>query len=112
MPTAALRPCTYPGCNTLVSGGRCDLHSTKEVERDPAIKKLYNSKQWQSIRIAQLSNYPWCAECMKEGRYTAATEVDHVDPHQGDPARFFAGPFQSMCTPCHSRKTANEVWHV
>lgn len=111
MPRAALRPCTYPRCNTLVSGGRCDLHSLKNVKRDPAVKRLYNSKQWLSIRVTQLSSYPWCADCLKKNNYIPATEVDHIERHNGDPIKFFKGPFQSLCTSCHSRKTVNEIFH-
>ena len=111
MPFAALRPCTYPGCNVLVNGGRCVAHSTKKVERDPIVKKLYNSQRWQSIRRRQLAEHPWCASCSKEGKHVGAREVDRIEPHHGDAEKFFAGPFQSLCTPCHSRKTANEVLH-
>src|SRR5512139_157912 len=111
MPFAALRPCTYPGCNTLVSGDRCDLHSSKRVERDPDVKKLYNSRRWKSIRQRQLAEYPWCADCLERTLYTPATEVDHIHRHHGNAELFFAGPFQSLCTPCHSRKTAKEVFH-
>lgn len=111
MPSAALRPCTWPGCDTLVSAGRCDLHSPVKPEKDPSVKKLYNSKQWQSLRRIQLAEFPWCADCLTEGKHVPATEVDHVERHQGDPVKFFAGPFQSLCKPHHSKKTANEVWH-
>jgi hypothetical protein len=112
MPNAALRPCTYPGCNTLVSGGRCGVHSSGNVKKDPDVKKLYNSKRWQSIRARQLATYPWCAECLKDSRHVPAIEVDHIERHLGDPERFYAGPFQSLCTPHHSQKTAKEVWHT
>lgn len=112
MPRSALRPCTYPGCNRLVSGGRCDLHSTKKIERDPVVKKLYDSPRWKSMRVVQLGKEPWCAECLKRGDHVAATEVDHIQPHQGNPALFFDEKnLQSLCKPDHSSKTANEVWH-
>jgi 5-methylcytosine-specific restriction protein A len=112
VPHSALRPCTWPGCNTLVSAGRCELHSSKKVERDPATKKLYDSRQWKSIRRRQLAEYPWCVDCLAEGKHVPATEVDHIEPHHGDVEKFFAGPLQSLCTSHHSRKTANEVWHT
>jgi len=89
MPTAALRPCTWPGCNALVSGGRCGVHSSGNIKKDPDVKKLYNSKRWQSMRARQLAGYPWCAECLKDGRYVPATEVDHVERHRGDPEKFY-----------------------
>lgn len=47
--------------------------------------------------------------CLAEGRVTAATVCDHVDPRTKDSeATFFEGPFQSLCDAapwrCHSRK--------
>lgn len=39
--------------------------------------------------------------CKRIGRKTKATVVDHVEPHRGDPVRFFRGPFQSLCKPHH-----------
>ena len=112
MPYSSLRKCTYPGCHTLVKSGRCDIHSSKRVERDPAIKKLYNSLRWRTMRDLQLALHPWCAECEKKDALVMATEVDHIKPHRGDPELFFdANNLQSLCKPHHSNKTAREVWH-
>jgi hypothetical protein len=33
-----------------------------------------------------------------------ATVCDHVTPHRGDVAKFWSGPFQSLCQPCHDRE--------
>jgi 5-methylcytosine-specific restriction enzyme A len=77
----------------------------------PEIKRLYNSQRWKSIRRQQLAEYPWCAECLSHGKHVPAREVDHIHRHRGNAEAFYAGPFQSLCTPCHSRKTANELWH-
>lgn len=109
MPKAARRPCTYPGCNELVSGGRCVRHSPNVVVRDPRVRALYNSQRWRVIRQQQLAQHPWCEDCQAEGNLVTATEVDHVDPHRGDQVKFFAGPFRSLCKSHHSRKTAVEV---
>ena len=111
MPTRAMRPCTYPGCNVLVAKGRCAAHSAR-IERDSSVKKLYNNQQWQSIRRRQLTEHPWCADCLGDGRHVLATEVDHVEPHRGDAEKFFAGPFTSLCKSHHSHKTAMEVLNI
>jgi len=112
MPYASLRKCTYPGCNVLVKSGRCAAHSSKRIVRDPAVKRLYNSPQWQSLRAAQLAKEPWCADCLKQGEHVFASEVDHVAPHNGDPSLFFdESNLGSLCKSHHSTKTANEVWH-
>ena len=68
----------------------------------------YGSR-WEKLRAVFLRQHPLCASCESEGRCTAATEVDHVIPHRGDQALFWApGNLQPMCKPCHSRKTARE----
>lgn len=112
MPYQSKRKCTYPGCNTLVQSGRCDEHVSKPVVRDPRVKRLYNSRQWQAIRAAQLASSPWCVDCLADGYHVAATEVDHIQPHNGNPDLFFDGTnLQSLCKTHHSSKTATEVWH-
>jgi 5-methylcytosine-specific restriction enzyme A len=107
MPQSAMRPCSYPGCNTLVKHGRCAQHAA--AAHVPEHQGLYNTQAWKRIRANQLADHPWCAECEQHGLYVPATDVDHIEPHKGDPKRFYAGPFQSLCHSCHSRKTAKEV---
>ena len=111
MPTAALRPCTYPGCSNLVKSGRCTDHQVDPVDvyhRDKNIKRLYDSDRWKRLRGQFITKNPWCAECLKNNRHTLATDVDHIDPHEGDELKFFAGPFQSLCHSCHAAKTGRE----
>jgi 5-methylcytosine-specific restriction protein A len=95
----------------LVKSGRCPAHSSKRIVRDAAVKKLYNSKQWRSMRATQLALHPWCADCLDRNEHTLATEVDHIKPHKGDPQLFFDEKnLQSLCKVDHSKKTAEEVW--
>lgn len=108
MPSSALRPCTYPGCSSLVLKGRCPLHPYA-ISRDADRQKLYNTARWKQLRMRQLSAHPWCEECLRAGIYVAAVDVDHVIPHRGDEKSFFSGRLQSLCKACHSRKTAAEV---
>lgn len=63
---------------------------------------LYKTTRWQRIRAQQLSLEPLCRMCAARKRTTLATVCDHVEPHRGDPAKFHAGPFQSLCQSCHS----------
>jgi 5-methylcytosine-specific restriction protein A len=112
MPYSSLRPCTYPGCNVLVKAGRCAAHSTKKVERDPEVRRLYNTPQWRSLRAAHLAKYPWCVDCLNDHVHTFATDVDHIKRHDGDQVLFFDETnLQSLCKSHHSSKTAREVWH-
>lgn len=40
---------------------------------------------------------------------TRATVADHVEPHRGDPEKFWNGELQSLCDTCHnSVKQAQE----
>lgn len=66
-------------------------------------RKLYHSAAWLKIRAYQLQIEPMCRMCAEQGRVTVATVCDHIEPHRGDPAQFYAGPFQSLCKPCHDR---------
>ena len=62
---------------------------------------LYTHARWRKLRLHQLAEHPLCVLCQQSGRVTAATVCDHVTPHRGDWARFWAGPFQSLCKGCH-----------
>lgn len=59
--------------------------------------KFYKSMRWLEIRVAQLKLEPSCKICGKP-----ASVCDHIRRHGYDPAKFWAGPFQSLCTTCHS----------
>jgi len=113
MPSRAMKPCAYGGCPNLVVSGYCDAHrgiaaaSAPDHHREWA--HLYNSARWRKIRARQLVKAPLCAECMKHGVFTMATDVDHIRPHRGDVVLFFRGPFQSLCHSCHAKKTAAEI---
>lgn len=62
---------------------------------------LYNSAAWKRIRKAHLLSHPLCVMCKPRGIVQAATVVDHIEPHRGDAAKFYAGPFQALCKGCH-----------
>ena len=111
MPMGALRLCTYPGCTNLVRVGRCALHG-KQPDRlfphDPVSTRLYNSARWKQIRKEHLIDEPLCRECAKQDKHKLGSHVDHINPHNGDEKKFFAGPFQTLCLSCHTIKTNRE----
>lgn len=112
MPQAVSYGCKQPGCPELISVGQfCDAHShldKRESKRDPKEQRLYKTARWARIRKMQLAKDPWCADCWKDGRYTRATDCDHIEPWAGDHTKFFKGPFQSLCHSHHSTKTRVE----
>lgn len=76
--------------------------------RDPKTQRLYD-RRWQRRRELQLSREPWCAECLRANIYTPATDVHHVQRHQGDPILFRMSPLESLCHACHTIKTNAEM---
>jgi len=61
------------------------------------------SSRWKALRERVLSTNPLCEYCLKEGRITPATVVDHFDNNgnNNDLSNLFA-----CCATCHSKKTA------
>ena len=114
MPYKPNRPCRHPGCAALVPPGQkyCDRHKPMHPEEArPAARRGYGSA-WQKARKQYLETHPLCAECMKEGRYVKATDVDHIIPHRGDPKLFWdRSNWQALCHQCHSRKTGKQDIH-
>lgn len=65
-------------------------------------RHLYNTKAWKALRLEQLSRQPLCCYCQQQGKVTAATVADHINPHKGDESLFFdGGNLQSLCKTCH-----------
>lgn len=79
------------------------------ARRESATKRGYGPA-WQKARKGYLLRHPLCVHCLEHGLVTAATDVDHIVPHRGDPTLFwdFDGNVQALCKACHSRKTAAE----
>jgi 5-methylcytosine-specific restriction enzyme A len=63
--------------------------------------KCYSTTRWAGIRRHPLLEHPLCKYCAERGIVTPATICDHVEPHRGDVNKFWLGPFQSLCKPCH-----------
>jgi len=109
MPIGPLRFCRAPGCSARVRRGYCPVHA--EARRQAFHYKysevtLYGGA-WKRARLAFLGKHPRC----KCGRL--ANEVDHVIPHRGSLELFWdSANWQALCRPCHTRKTAREVFDV
>lgn len=76
------------------------------------------TKQWDRAAKAFRLRYPLCgmrpggqvpvmSQCYLEGRTTAATQTDHVQPHRGDRVLFWDHEhnWQSLCHACGARKS-------
>lgn len=106
MPSKPGHPCRAPGCVAIVAvGAWCDAHKPPEKPR-ASTRRIYN-RSWEKIRAATLARSPLCVHCEREGRVTAATEVDHITPLSKGGTHASAN-LQTLCKSCHSRKTRGE----
>jgi 5-methylcytosine-specific restriction enzyme A len=117
MPRSAPTPCRYPGCAaTVLQSGYCPAHQPL-IHRDygrarrsfDAELGFYQSRQWRELRAAYLREHPLCVACAARSVVVAARVVDHVQPIKEGGARFDCNNLQSLCVPCHNRKTARET---
>lgn len=115
MPYRPKRPCRTPGCPNLTDHprGYCPEHlplkyKEEELNRLSSSERGYDVR-WQKARELYLQEYPLCIECLLIGRTTAATVVDHIKAHRGDPNKFWdQDNWQPLCKMHHDRKTAKE----
>jgi 5-methylcytosine-specific restriction endonuclease McrA len=72
-------------------------------------RKLYKGARWQRLREQQIRSHPLCERHRKKGHIVPATVVHHVDPHRGDPVKFYdPANLESVCAPCHDGETQSE----
>lgn len=87
---------------------RIPSHRPHKLPRPKTASRGYGW-QWQRARDVYLAAHPLCAECRRNGIVASAVLVDHIIPHKGDQFLFWdEGNWQSLCKPCHDRKTAIE----
>lgn len=111
MPTKPKIPCRHPGCPELIPSGTkyCEKHKPLHKEEIRSAAKRGYGRAWQKARILYLSSHPLCVECMKEGRYEKATDIDHIVAHRGDHKLFWdQNNWQPLCHRHHSMKTRRE----
>ena len=110
MPRIPDHPCAHPGCPRLVPRGKkyCGEHAALHPEEVRSAAARGYTSRWAKARRRFLEVHPLCSECLKDGRYVKATDVDHIVPHRGDPQLFWdEGNWQALCHRCHSIKTRN-----
>jgi 5-methylcytosine-specific restriction protein A len=97
------KPCCIPYCREWATKGNyCDKHSKKFHRKDtrpPIYKRPGYGEEWRQVRKAHLEKYPWCEDCLKDGRKVKATDVHHEDGvEQGHKN------LTSLCASCHNRR--------
>jgi 5-methylcytosine-specific restriction enzyme A len=108
-----LHLCGFNGCRAVVDGpGRCAEHSARQFlsDRRQASRDFLNSTAWQRLRKLKLQQQPECEICSRrKSQPVPATDVDHILPRHTHPELSLTlSNLQSLCRPCHSRKTATE----
>lgn len=104
--------CTHPGCPELTTRTRCDEHQrTHQNDTRRRYQRNDYGPEWPAVRRRQLRREPCCRHCALDGTTTLATVVDHIVPfHHFATRRAAHAPsnLQSLCKPCHDRKTATQ----
>ena len=114
MPSKPKVPCRHPGCPELVPAGQryCEKHRTQHPEESRSASGRGYGSKWQRARKRYLEAHPLCVECMKDGRYARATDVDHIVAHRGDQKLFWdESNWQALCHRHHSIKTGTQDMH-
>ena len=65
-----------------------------------------NGAKWRRLRAQVLTENPLCEHCLRRGYLVAGKEVDHIN---NDPSDNHRDNLQSLCKPCHSRKTQADM---
>ena len=80
----------------------------KQYDKDRGSREERGYDQhWRLLRIAHLMSEPLCRDCQAIGRITAARDVHHIIKIRDDPdRRLDPTNLASLCTPCHSARTA------
>lgn len=109
MPWKPQHICSYNGCQELTHDRYCGKHKKEMTKRqNDRSSKIYTYK-WRKSSKEFLKKHPLCVYCMRDGRLTSATEVDHIKPHGGNLKLFWNKiNWQPLCKSCHSKKTAEE----
>ena len=68
---------------------------------------------WSRFARSYRQRHPLCATCERQGRVTAAEQVDHQIPLSAwTGGKYDESNLQALCSTCHSRKTVYERENV
>lgn len=72
------------------------------------MSRFYDLRAWRKLRRLKLSRNPLCEWCQRSGRLVPAEHIDHVTPISKGGEPLDLANLQSLCAPCHSRKTGRD----
>jgi 5-methylcytosine-specific restriction protein A len=107
MPSLPLHRCQH--CRRLVRGS-CDCQTAERNGKYNAKRSRTDSNQydrkWRVFREWFLQTYPYCEDCLQQGRETPAAEVHHIVKVKDDPSRRLdEDNCKALCKACHSVRT-------
>ncbi|GHB30560.1 HNH endonuclease [Salinicola rhizosphaerae] len=113
MPGKVRRPCRSPGCRhtTTERHGYCDEHADKATgwTQRRRGQSGRGGRPWRRIRDRVLQrDKGLCQACLRAGRVTPATEVDHIVNLESGGTDDDSN-LEAICSPCHKAKTAREA---
>lgn len=117
MPQSSPKVCAHSNCQKATAEKYCPEHKTTQrqewaaydKDRASASERGYDVR-WQEYRQLYLRHNPLCVLCLKQGKHTQASVVDHINPHKGNMVLFWdSNNHQSLCRSCHDTKTRQEI---
>ena len=72
--------------------------------------KRIRGRKLQDIRAKHFAANPLCAHCLIKGRYTLASELDHIIALTNG-GKDIPSNYQALCSSCHKIKTAQDLNH-
>lgn len=79
-----------------------EAERSRHRDGNQAWRRWYKTARWQRLRMDVLVRDMFtCQICKRVEVRRGQLVCDHVEPHHGDERRFWAGPFQTLCKPCH-----------
>jgi len=90
--------------------GRRQSKRRRQRDKERGEHSIYKTARWyRRFRPRFLAKHPLCAECLRHGVETFATEVDHIEPVALAPELAWdENNCQALCKSCHSVKTGKE----
>lgn len=102
MPVRSMKPCSHPGCGTLVKppASRCVRHPV--VRAPKATDPFYGSSSWKKSRDAYLKSVGYrCQRCGSVDRVTVHHKIPRKQGGSDSASNYLA-----LCQACHNAEHA------
>jgi len=81
---------------------RPDGRSAPDQLAREQLRRWYGTARWKRRRLDLLKAEPFCRMCLELGVYEPTVVADHIEPHRGDPTKFWTGELQGTCLTHHN----------